>query len=234
MKSAALLTVAMNKIIYARRESINGKITAKNCELLVPDSGGTVIIPPLKSYDVDFDGIRIIFDNALLPFKEARTVPDNDGEIAYAARQALKYFESDAAKTDLVAAALGNLLTGYVAAFCAESGFSPAVELVLSEIAKGVSDCAFTVKSCLKKLPLSSDYVRKLFKKEVGVSPTDYLLKERMSLAQQLISGGVTNRFSSYTVSQIAEACGFSEPLYFSRVFKKYFGVSPSEYGNRK
>ena len=76
--------------------------------------------------------------------------------------------------------------------------------------------------------------MRKLFKKEVGVSPSDYLLKERMSLAQQLISGGVTNRFSSYTVSQIAEACGFSEPLYFSRVFKKYFGVSPSEYGNRK
>ena len=103
----------MNKIIYARRESINGKITAKNCELLVPDSGRAVIIPPLKSYDADFNGIRIIFDNALLPFKEARTVPDDDGEIAYAARQALKYFESDAAKTDLIAAALGNLLTGY-------------------------------------------------------------------------------------------------------------------------
>jgi AraC-like DNA-binding protein len=40
----------------------------------------------------------------------------------------------------------------------------------------------------------------------------------------------MSNRYSEYTVSQIAEACGYSDPLYFSRVFKKYFGVAPSEY----
>ncbi len=41
---------------------------------------------------------------------------------------------------------------------------------------------------------------------------------------------GVTNRYSHYSVTQIAEACGFAEPLYFSRVFKKYYGVAPSYY----
>ena len=58
----------------------------------------------------------------------------------------------------------------------------------------------------------------------------EYLLHERMKLAQGLILGGMSNRYSEYTVSQIAEACGYSDPLYFSRVFKKYFGVAPSEY----
>ncbi|MDE7087024.1 MAG: AraC family transcriptional regulator, partial [Clostridia bacterium] len=31
-------------------------------------------------------------------------------------------------------------------------------------------------------------------------------------------------------VSQVAEACGFAEPLYFSRVFKKHFGVAPNDF----
>ena len=79
-------------------------------------------------------------------------------------------------------------------------------------------------------MPLNSDYVRKLFKKETGLTPHAYLLKERMELASSLISGNITNRYSNYTVSQIAESCGFAEPLYFSRVFKKYFGTPPSEY----
>ena len=55
-----------------------------------------------------------------------------------------------------------------------------------------------------------------------------------MERAQTIILSGVTNRYSDYTVTQIAEACGFSEPLYFSRVFKKHFGVAPSYYIRQK
>ena len=83
----------------------------------------------------------------------------------------------------------------------------------------------------MKKFPLNYDYLRRLFKKEVGVSPREYLLNGRMELARGIILGGLSIRYSDYTVSQLAEACGFADPLYFSRVFKKYFGVSPSEYG---
>ena len=83
----------------------------------------------------------------------------------------------------------------------------------------------------MKKFPLNYDYLRRLFKKEVGVSPREFLLNGRMELARGIILGGLSNRYSEYTVSQLAEACGFADPLYFSRVFKKYFGVSPSEYG---
>ncbi len=95
---------------------------------------------------------------------------------------------------------------------------------------KNACDALFSVEDCIRKLPLNYDYVRKLFKKETGVTPHEYLVNLRMKRARAIISGGVTNRYSKYSVSQIAEACGFAEPLYFSRVFKKYFGVSPSEY----
>ena len=76
--------------------------------------------------------------------------------------------------------------------------------------------------------------MRKLFKKETGVTPHEYLTRARMRRAKEIILSGVTNRYSEYTVTQIAEACGFAEPLYFSRVFKKYFGVSPSRYVDKK
>lgn len=221
----------MNKIIYARRESLNGAITAKSFEIFIPDAGGAVVIPPLKTFEAYGNGIRIIFDNAVLPFKEVCKIDDSpEGAIAFTAEQALKYFNSEISKKDMILSALGDLLTGYVTAFAAQKEFSPVVELVRTEIVKGVSDSSFSIKDCLKKIPLNYDYIRKLFKKETGATPYEYLLKERMTLAQQLILSGISNRFSEYSVSQIAEACGFSEPLYFSRVFKQYFGVSPSEY----
>ena len=224
----------MNKIIDVRRESLNGEITAKSFEILIPDGTSerqATVVPPLKKYvAAHFSGIRIVFENALLPFDEVCAIPDGDGAIAFTAEQALKYFSGNLNKKDLILSALGDLLIGYITAFSADREYSPVVELVRAEIAKGVSDCSFSIKDCLKKLPLNYDYIRKLFKKETGVTPAEYLLKERMTLAQQLLSSGISNRFSPYTVSQVAEACGYSEPLYFSRVFKNYFGVSPSEY----
>lgn len=221
----------MNKIIYARRESLNGNLTAKSPELLIA-KGQIIIIPPLKSYEaVNFSGIRIVFDSAIVPFTEVCAVHDNEeNAVLFTAEQAVKYLGGECAKKELLLSALGNLLIGYITAFADKREFSPVVELVRAEISKGVSDCGFSIKDCLKKLPLNYDYIRKLFKKETGATPYEYLLKQRMELAERLLTGGITNKFSEYSVSQIAEACGYSEPLYFSRVFKQYFGVSPSEY----
>ena len=223
----------MNKIVEVKRVK-QVDISSKSFEVLIPD-GQTerqaIVIPPLKKYSsAHFSGIAIVFENALLPFDEVCAIPDGDGEIAYASQQALKYFNSKVIKRDLILSALGDLIIGYITAFSSAREYSPVVELVRSEIVKGISDCALSIKDRLKKLPLNYEYIRKLFKKEIGVTPAEYLLKERMTLAQQLLSSGISNRFSPYSVSQIAEACGFSEPLYFSRVFKKYFGVPPTEY----
>ena len=107
------------------------------------------------------------------------------------------------------------------------------VVTVRDEIKKNISTPSFSLEDSIKKLPLNYDYVRKLFKKETGATPHEYLTDCRMQLARELISSGIGNRYSNYSVGQIAEACGFSEPLYFSRVFKKYYGFSPSEAKNK-
>ena len=235
----------MNKITYAGAIEAFSQRVCKNYEVIIPSEngeisfGGTVkelcaqdavVIPPRTAYSLNCGGRLIVLEQAILPVKSVTVIKDSDGEVANAAGQAKKYFSSTLPKKDLIISSLGGLLVSYITAFSAVSGFSPVVDIVRAEIAKGVSDSTFSLEDFMKKLPLNYDYVRKLFKKEMGVTPHEYLLRERMELARSLILSGISNQYSGYSVSQIAEACGFSEPLYFSRVFKKYFGVAPSEY----
>jgi AraC-like DNA-binding protein len=110
---------------------------------------------------------------------------------------------------------------------------SPIVEKVTYEIEKHISDTTFSLEDYLRSLPLNYDYIRKLFKSETGITPHDYLIQRKMSLAASILQSGISNTYSEYSISQVAESCGYADPLYFSRVFKKYYGVSPSEYTPR-
>jgi len=63
-----------------------------------------------------------------------------------------------------------------------------------------------------------------VFKKEVGVNFIDYLTKERIDNAKYLI------RNTNKSVKQISRDVGYNDSNYFSRVFKKHSGYSPSAY----
>ena len=207
-------------------------VATGNCNLsgVELSDGDIAVVPPLCKYDIKGEAILLCLDQALLPFKEVRVLRDDKaGGIAHAARQAEEYFKAENPTRDNLLAALGGLIVAYVTAFAGGGNLSPVVETVRDEIKKNISMPSFSLEDSIKKLPLNYDYVRKLFKKEMGVTPHEYLTDCRMQFARELISSGIGNRYSNYSVGQIAEACGFSEPLYFSRVFKKYYGFSPSE-----
>lgn len=67
----------------------------------------------------------------------------------------------------------------------------------------------------------SYDYFHHLFKRETGLSPTQYLLNCRLSAAKELLL--TTND----SCSEIAYSCGFANSAQFSTMFRKHFGVSP-------
>ncbi len=66
------------------------------------------------------------------------------------------------------------------------------------------------------------------FKEETGVTLTDYILKEKAIEAKRLL------RYSGKSIATISDFLGFSSQSHFNRVFKKYIGISPSEYRERK
>ena len=221
----------MNKIVFAGRFGYEQERAKRYLEILVTN-GEVKVVPPYSESAEEVDGLRVFIEQPVTPVKSVCILRGSEAEgVRQAAEQAAVFF-GQGGKSRAVLDALGNLLISYINHYLGDGKeYSPVVKLVLADIDKNVSNGTYSLEDALKKLPLNYDYVRKLFKKETGATPHEYLVSERMRLAASLISSGVSNRYSDYTVSQIAEACGFSEPLYFSRVFKKYYGVAPSEYG---
>ena len=75
---------------------------------------------------------------------------------------------------------------------------------------------------------LSYSYFKKIFIDKYGCPPVKYVTKLKLNRACELI---MSEKFS---VSEIAEMCGFDNVYYFSNVFKKHIGVSPKNYKNEK
>jgi two-component system response regulator YesN len=69
-----------------------------------------------------------------------------------------------------------------------------------------------------------SAYFSKLFKRELGMSCTDYLLHVRMLRAQELLSE------TDMPISFIATQCGYTDCSYFSGRFRQFCGVTPHEW----
>jgi YesN/AraC family two-component response regulator len=83
------------------------------------------------------------------------------------------------------------------------------------------------IKDVAQYVYVSSSYLSIILKKEMGITFIEYLTKVRMEHAKKLLE---ENRLKQY---EIAEACGYSNSTYFSTIFKRYFGVSPSGYLNK-
>ena len=81
-----------------------------------------------------------------------------------------------------------------------------------------------TVKSISEKFFLSKDYIRNLFVKFYGLSPKQYIQIVRMERAKELLSK------TDISINLIANSVGYDDALLFSKMFKKYFSVSPKKY----
>ena len=83
------------------------------------------------------------------------------------------------------------------------------------------TESAVTLDLLASHLHLSKEYTASLFKKELGKTVTEYVNEKKMGLAKRMIADG------AYSLHEIAERLGFEHYGYFSRLFKRHFGVSP-------
>ena len=86
---------------------------------------------------------------------------------------------------------------------------------------------SFSPDEVMENMHYNKDHVRRCFKKEMGVSPVKYVNKLRIEKAVKLISERSTNKLK---LPDIASMCGFCDYVYFSRVFKKYTGLKPTDF----
>jgi len=85
-----------------------------------------------------------------------------------------------------------------------------------------------TINKLCRYLHISPGYFSTIFKKETKMTYLAYLVQLRMETARELL------KMTDLKSFEIAERVGFSDANYFSNSFKKYIGISPSEFRNRK
>lgn len=105
-----------------------------------------------------------------------------------------------------------------------------AVEQLKNHMANAFCDPEFSLSDLLKTSHYCTDHLRRLFKKETGFTPLEYLISLRLNYAMKIMK---ENHRLHYSIAEISALSGFYDCGYFSRVFKKQNGVSPSDYLKR-
>ena len=85
---------------------------------------------------------------------------------------------------------------------------------------------SFSINDLAKLVRLSPNYLNALFKKETSTPLYAFILNTRLEQAAKLL------KTTGMPVKGVAASCGFKDPLYFCRIFKKKHKLNPSKYRN--
>lgn len=98
---------------------------------------------------------------------------------------------------------------------------------MIEYIEKHISDPLLSNEQLARQIGFSEVYLRKLFLKQYSTTPKQYILDIRLQKAKQLLTD------TPFSVTAIAEECGFSSVFHFCRAFRQKVGMTPTEYSKR-
>ena len=196
------------------------------------EAGDLIVIPPFIAHrnesETGFTNIHLNMVEPQLKNREPfRIREDGNHFLLDAFNAAFYFFGSGPDKQNVLLASYARLIIGLIRANLDAPSRSPVVEEIISSIIRNYPDENFELDRYLQTLPFNYDYLRKLFKREMGVTPHRLLSDTRLQAAAERLS--VFDAHSP-NVSEVAHLCGFREPLYFSRMFKKKYGLSPTQF----
>ncbi len=102
-------------------------------------------------------------------------------------------------------------------------GYSPAIQRTLNQISIDLTG-DLSLQNLSEKFNISAGYLSTLFKKEVGMTLTDYVNQKRIDHAILLLNA------TNLQIQTISSSCGFHDINYFTRIFKKLKGMTPKKY----
>ena len=195
--------------------------------------GDVVIIPPMiPQSNASADGFQNIHINMVSPslsFSKPLVISDDSNHFLLDAFGAAYFhFYSDRKESAPLLSLYGDLISCYLAAYQTGRALTPVVAQIENNIISNYADSAYELEAYLHSLPFSYDYLRKLFQKELGVTPHRYLVDKRLKMAAELLVSEAEP--GARTIADIAPLCGFHDPLYFSKMFKKKYGIAPRYY----
>lgn len=103
---------------------------------------------------------------------------------------------------------------------------SPIVSYCLQAIQKNYSNPNFNISNLADSLHLSLSYLSTVFKNATGQNLSHALSSKRLSKAQEHLKD------RSIPIKTVCDSCGYDDPRYFAKIFKKHTGMTPSEFRN--
>ena len=117
------------------------------------------------------------------------------------------------------------LITQLIYDLTAETTRNPLTTRLRDHLIRNLSNPNLSTESLASHFGYSPDYLRRIFKKEFGMSPMEFLWERRLHRGGELLIN-----MPQYSVEEISLMCGFTDRFYFSRFFKKRKGLSPKQY----
>ena len=190
--------------------------------------GCIFIAPPGVEHSVFSEqGHKIIniggrFDRLILAPKEINRLSDNEyGEARMLCEAILRNIYVNETYAQSLCKSLVQFLMLNVDV---QPNIYSVVHRITSEIDNRYDDPELDVTAILNSSGYAEDYIRAKFLAVTKMTPIKYLTAVRMKNAKTLMT------LYNFSISETAVRCGFLDSAYFSRLFKKYFGVSPKEY----
>ena len=102
------------------------------------------------------------------------------------------------------------------------------MERIMKAVNKNISDSNFNVDMLTREVGISRAQLHRKMKEMTGISTSEFIRNIRLEQAARLL------REQKVNVTQVAYTVGFSNLAHFSTIFRKHFGVSPTEYMERE
>lgn len=138
------------------------------------------------------------------------------------------YLDENSRKSELI----GHIYDAYLSLVLnlLNKNENDAIFLLHKELTNNIGNPQFDLRLTINRLGYSEDYVRRLFRARYQTTPLQYLLASRIEYSKNLLSVYK----DELTIGEIAYMSGFSDPLYFSRMFKQLTGFSPKVFIKNK
>jgi len=103
--------------------------------------------------------------------------------------------------------------------------YSKLIQSSKAYITQNYADHKLSLNQIATVLNVNPAYLSNLFKQEMEITITEYITACRMGRAAEIL-----NHTPDCTLAELSDQVGYNDPYYFSRSFKKYYGVSPLRY----
>lgn len=120
-------------------------------------------------------------------------------------------------------------LEGSSVGYVDSSRYSPLVRNILCYVGKDINE-KYNLPSLARSLGLNKNYLCTVFRNETGVTISEYINYHRIREVLIILQYNGYNK--DFPIHELAEQVGYGNASYFNRVFKKYTGMTPTEFMN--